>query len=268
MSGFAADWLALREPFDLRARNAAVLNAVIASLTDSNVSIVDLACGTGSTLRALAPRLLSRQYWRLTDNDRALLARAASSPLPGNVTVATVEADLNRELDSALSGRINLITTSALLDLVSEAWLEKFVHEAAARSLPVYAALSYDGRTSIDPADELDEPVIAAVNAHQRGDKGFGPALGPLAAQAAIAWFKACRYSVVHGRSDWIAGQEDHAFQIEIFKGWAGAARELGKLSGSDIEGWLKRRSDFVVAARSSLMIGHVDFFATSIGIR
>ena len=77
MSGFSAEWLALREPYDLRARNPAVLDAVAAALkSHSSVRIVDLACGTGSTLRALGPHLPARQNWKLVDNDLGLLARA------------------------------------------------------------------------------------------------------------------------------------------------------------------------------------------------
>ncbi len=95
MSGFSADWLALREPYDLRARNPAVLDAVAASLEPlSSVRIVDLACGTGSTLRALSPRLPARQNWRLVDNDLSLLARATATPLAEHVTVTAVPLDL------------------------------------------------------------------------------------------------------------------------------------------------------------------------------
>ena len=49
MSGFFADWLMLREPYDLRARNPMVLDAVADSLDPlSSVQVVDLACGTAS----------------------------------------------------------------------------------------------------------------------------------------------------------------------------------------------------------------------------
>jgi hypothetical protein len=41
---------------------------------------------------------------------------------------------------------LDLITTSALLDLVSADWLERLTVEAAARRLPIYAALTYQGR--------------------------------------------------------------------------------------------------------------------------
>ena len=45
MSGFSAEWLELREPYDLRARNAAVLDAMFDLLAGKpSVSFVDLAC--------------------------------------------------------------------------------------------------------------------------------------------------------------------------------------------------------------------------------
>ena len=85
VTGFSADWLALREPYDVRARNPAVLDAVIAAFKGyPSIRIVDLACGTGSTLRALAPHLPAPQNWQLADNDLSLLARASATALPAS----------------------------------------------------------------------------------------------------------------------------------------------------------------------------------------
>jgi hypothetical protein len=262
MSGFSAQWLALREPYDLRARNPEVMGAVIDALNDRpSVAIVDLACGTGSNLRALSPHIEARQNWRLVDNDLSLLARVPKSSSP-HVMVTTVPIDLNRDLEAALDGPVNLITTAALLDLVSDDWLERLTVEAAARRLPVYAALSYDGRIEIAPADSDDARMIAAVNAHQGTDKGFGPALGPKAAQAAAERFERVGYSIVHGVADWMFGPQDREIQIEMLSGWAAAVRDLGGIPLADVIGWLTRRRDLVAAGRSSIRVGHVDLFA------
>ena len=266
---FTAAWLEMREPFDRRARNAAVIDAAVMALSDrSSVTIADLACGTGATIRALTSRLPAHQHWRLADNDLGLLARAAASPRAESVTVATVPLDLNRDVEAALDGPVDLVTTSALLDLVSEAWLERLAIEIAARAIPLYAALSYDGRIALTPADPLDAAVVAAVNAHQRTDKGFGPALGPQAAGYAIARFRALGYAVVHGASDWSFGPDDRAIQTETLSGWAAAAREMDALPSADVEAWLARRSDAVAAGRSTIRVGHVDFFASPMRTR
>ena len=187
---------------------------------------------------------------------------------PAGVTLTTVPIDLNHDLEAALDGPIDLVTTSALLDLVSEAWLDRLAVETLARSIPVYAALSYDGRIEISPSNPLDAAIVAAVNAHQRGDKGFGPALGPAAAGAAIARFESLGCAVVHGKADWVVGPHDREFQMEILAGWASAARELGDLSLGDIVGWLTWRRDAVAAGRSSIRVGHVDIFARPTGTR
>ena len=266
---FSANWLALREPYDARARNVTVLEAVVASLcTLPSIRIVDLASGTGSTLRALAPRISVRQDWRLVDNDLSLLGRAAETSRPEGVAVTAVPLDLNRDLEAVLDGPVDLVTTSALLDLVSQDWLERLAVEIAARSIPLYAALSYDGRIEFDPADPLDPAIVSAVNAHQRTDKGFGPALGPAAASAAIMRFEALGYSVAHGASDWDFAPNDREIQMDVLTGWASAARDMNEPALADTIAWLTRRRAAAAAGRSSMRVGHVDFFARPTGTR
>lgn len=268
MSGFPAEWLALREPYDMRARNPAVLDAVGESLAGHpSLIIADLACGTGSTLRALSPRLGGRQNWRLVDNDLGLLARA-SAGAPAGVNAMPMALDLNRDLEAALDGPVDLVTASALLDLVSGDWLGRLVVEIAARKVPLYAALTYDGRIGFDPGDSGDAAIVAAVNEHQRRDKGFGPALGPTAATAAVSRLEAVGYSVIQGPSDWVFGPDDRKIQTEILSGWAAAARETSDRRSTDTDSWLTRRHEAVAAGISSIRVGHVDFFARPIGTR
>jgi hypothetical protein len=261
VSGFSAEWLALREPYDRRARSQAVLEAVLDALDPTSVRIVDIACGTGATFRALSPHVEARQTWRLVDSDLGLLARTPPSA-PPHIVITTAPTDLNRDLEAALDGPLDLVTTSALLDLVSERWLSRFTIEAAARRLPVYAALTYDGRAELAPTDVDDAAVLAAVNRHQRRDKGFGPALGPTAAQAALERFKRVGYAVTHGASDWVFGPQDAEIQLATLAGWAQAARETDELPEADVIDWLGRRRELVAAGRSSMRVGHLDLFA------
>jgi SAM-dependent methyltransferase len=263
VSRFSAEWLTLRERYDLAARNPDVLDAVNASLKSvTSVHVLDLGCGSGSTMRALHQHFPARQHWDLVDNDADLLRLARDAIPDKGVTLTTVQLDLNRDLDMAFETTIDLIATSALLDLVSQTWLDQLLRQAARRSLPVYAALTYDGRTELSPADPLDVAIIAAVNAHQRTDKGFGPALGPSAATSAITGFQSAGYSVVHGESDWVMGPDDRAMQSELLGGWAGAAREMGTLTDTDIASWLARRRAAIDKGLSTMRVGHVDFFA------
>ena len=260
MSGFSADWLALREPFDLRARSPVVLDAVAGFFArQHSVRVIDLASGTGSTLRALSPKLPPRQSWMLVDNDPDLLAAATSKNQDVSVTV--VARDLSRDPEAALEETVDLVATSALLDLVSDAWLRRVATAVTARAIPFYAALSYDGRVVFTPPDPFDAAVIGAVNQHQRTDKGFGAALGPAAADVALTRFTALRYAVIQGSSDWQIGPEDRDMQNELLDGWARAARDIGALPGRGITAWLTRRRA-MTAAGSSLLVGHVDFFA------
>jgi hypothetical protein len=266
MSGFPAEWLARREPYDRRARNRAVLAEVAERFASHpSIAVVDLACGAGATLRAVSAALPRRQSWRLVDNDLSLLARV-QQVADAETSVRAIPVDLTRDLEAALDGPVDLVATSAFLDLVSAEWIERLVTEIAARNLPLYAALSYDGRVTFAPRDALDATILAAFNRHQATDKGFGPALGPAAAAEAVARFERIGYAVVKGASDWALGPPDD-LQAEILAGFAGAAAEVGVASG-DIAEWVSRRRSLLANERSSLQVGHIDFFACPSGRR
>ena len=269
MSRFAADWLSLRETFDTRARNADVMRAVAAAFKGMpSLIVADLACGTGSTRRALGSHLPTPQHWRLYDNDLSLLARAETPPAPAGCTVKTIPVDLMHDLEVTLDGAPDLIATSALLDLVSEEWLERFVTECAARNLPLYTALTYNGEVRLDPVDRLDAAIVAAVNRHQSTDKGFGPALGAEAAAALIAHCKALGFTIVEGLSDWIITPEDREMQSAMLTQWAQTAQAIGDISSTEIAGWFQRRREFVAKGVSIMRVGHRDVFARPIQTR
>jgi hypothetical protein len=263
MSGFSAEWLALREPFDLKARDPRVLEAVSAAFgSRPSVRIADLACGAGSTVRALHPRLPVRQHWALVDNDPDLLAMARHAIASDKIDLNSIQLDLSKDFGAAVEAPVDLITMSALLDLVSHNWLKGFLSKVTARAIPVYAALTYDGRSDLSPVDPLDAAILSAFNAHQVTDKGFGPALGPAAARATISGFDASGYRVINGNSDWVIGPEDRAMQIELLRGWAGAAIETKTIASTDTADWLARRTRLVNDGLSSMRIGHVDLLA------
>jgi hypothetical protein len=263
MSSFAAEWLALREPVDRRSRNPAVLDAVAAAFAPlPSISIVDLGCGTAATMRAIAPHLPPRQNWRLVDNDLSLLARVPLPERTADLSVRTEPVDISRDLEAALDGPIDLVTISALLDLVSIEWLDRLVIEAAARRLPVYAALTFDGAVALDPVDPHDADIVAVFNQHQQRDKGFGRALGPRAAVETIAWFKRAGYIVIHGRADWMLDSANREMQNELLTALASAARESGKVALPVVLDWLARRRNLMTSSQSTMCVGHIDIFA------
>jgi hypothetical protein len=264
---FSLQWLALREPYDRAARNPAVLEAVGAAFAGrAAVRVADLGSGTGSTMRAVTPLLPARQTWRLVDNDIALL-EAAAETTPAKYEVTTAHIDLADDLGRAVADDSDLVTTSALLDLVSGEWLDRLVSILTISSRPLYAALSFDGRVDLTPTARDDAAIIAAVNLHQLTDKGFGPALGPHGGAAAVAALRAEGFAIAQGTSDWVFGPADQAIQHEMLAGWAGAAGEMGIAPGL-LDTWLAERRAHIAAGRSAMRVGHLDFFAAPIGTR
>jgi hypothetical protein len=258
MSGFSSEWLALREPLDLAARNAEVEAAFLDSLPKRPLCLLDLASGAGSTVAALSPGLDREASWQLSDYD-PLLLEVAARRWPDKVSTRRV--DLARDLETLPFDEVDGITTSAFLDLVSEDFLERLVDCVVRAGKPFLASLTYDGRTSFVPPHAFDDTLLAALNDHQRTDKGFGASLGPQAAARALDLFAAKGYRIVQGRSDWAVTPESRDFLLEFLGGWVRVGEETD-LPVSALEAWWRDRRDRIHSAELAVTVGHLDFAA------
>jgi SAM-dependent methyltransferase len=274
VSGFSAQWLDRREPADHRSRNRKLERALAKHFDGWRpITVVDLGCGTGSNLRATAPLLGPEQHWSLVDHEQALLD-AAAERLSGwadgadwkdgklalfkgakRIAVEFRRADLARDLEAALGANANLVTASALFDLASAEFIAKFAAAVAARKSAFYTVLTYDGDQRWTPGHEADAALAEAFHAHQRRDKGFGPAAGPDAPDALSEAFSSAGYAVSEGDSAWRLGAGDESLIAELAAGFAEAVRETGQIEAPTIARWR-------AIPRTAAIVGHADTLA------
>lgn len=260
MSGFSADWLALREPADRAARSPAVLEACRRCFAGRSAIVVcDLGSGTGAAVPAFGPFLPPRQRWVLVDNDPANLAAAVRLRAGEGIAIETRTADLARE-PAPWPTDCDLVTATALFDLGSETWIGALSARMAAARLPLLATLTYDGQQSFSPAHTSDAAMLAAFNRHQRLDKGLGgPAAGPDGARLLAERLAAHGYHVQTGPSPWrLSSPRDARLIAAILEGWAAAATEAGLVPAALASEWLAAR----LARTDAMTVGHTDLFA------
>ena len=261
MSGFSSQWLTSREPIDRQARNPEILAQVANHFRDQQkVVIADIGSGTGSTLRAMSGTLAGDVHWHLFDNDPELLA-FSDELNPGNL-VESHETDLSSSLAAVFQNDPDLVTTSAFLDLVSHDWISRLANELASRRIPFYASLSYDGRAKCEPPHSADADLFRAFNRHQETDKGFGPALGPMAVAVTIKELKDVGFQVFTGHSDWVADGQYKTFQELLLEGWHAAACELDAVNSARFDDWLMERLAHIHTGQLEVQVGHQDIFA------
>jgi hypothetical protein len=229
VSSFSAEWLALREPFDIAARDDELANCFLAQVAQREQGalmaqgaqvgpVVDLGAGTGSNisrLRSLAAKLGHQLSWRHVDNDGYLLALARQR-FSGDGAVTIAQLDIALALDAALQGA-SAVTCAALLDLVSAAWINQLADRLASGRLPLLALLSYDGRMQWSLAAG-DSAMLTAMNASLRA-AALRAAHGP-ERNAIEAWSARRARQIAGGKVSLVV---DHQ---ELLATWPSKARD------------------------------------------
>jgi len=259
MADSLSAWLSLREPADVAARSAALTKAIADVLPHERpLRVLDLGSGTGSNVRYLSPRLPRPQEWLLVDRDADLL-----SEVPGGTAACRIET-LSRNLatldDAEMFVGRDLVTASALLDLVSAHWLETLAAHCRASGASVLFALTYNGESRCSPVEPEDDIVRDLMNRHQKRDKGLGgPAAGPAGVDCAERSFAAAGYQVRREASDWILSADERELQRQLIEGWAHAALDMAPQHAALIQAWLARRLAHIDSGSSTVIVGHED---------
>jgi SAM-dependent methyltransferase len=260
-----SNWLDLREPADATARSTGLVERLRAALPRGQRLVVhDLGCGTGAMSRWLAPLLPGPQFWVEHDLDPDLLTlAAANSPQTSAdgaaVNVEVRQSDITR-LDPSVIAGADLVTASALLDLLTGDELTALVKVCLSPSCPILFTLSVVGCVELAPRDPDDPRVSAAFNAHQRRPRRGGHLLGPDAAAVAAQCFRDLGAEVIVRRSPWILNTTDPdqaALVEQWFSGWVGAAKEQQTLP--DIDSYAQDRLAQLQAGALRVTVHHCD---------
>ena len=268
MSGFSVDWLTLREEVDLRSRDSGLLekaNQWLREHRSKELIIADLGAGTGSTIRAFA-NLVSRKSesisWRLIDQDSELLEYAQNRHCD-SYRIETFDLDLNNTVLLPLQS-VQLITASALLDLVSEEFIDSITSQLVSlnKQQPVglYTALTYNGIIEWKPSHSLDEKVQNSFNQDQKCDKGFGKALGPDASDYLGQRLAEADLKVYRADSTWLLDAVDEKLVIEYIAGIYRALENDQVLGSEVLKDWVEFRESHVTTG--ACRVGHCDLLA------
>ncbi|HEX5619959.1 MAG TPA: class I SAM-dependent methyltransferase [Solirubrobacteraceae bacterium] len=242
------EWLVLREPADAAARSAEIVARLVRWLAGGRLEIHDLGGGSGSMGRWLAPRLPWPQHWVVHDRDEELLELAVSVP-PATATVEARVSDITRLAPRDLA-RADLITASALLDLLTRDELVRMLRACAGR--PLLLALTVVGRVTLTPADPLDVRIESAFNDHQRR----GGRLGPDAVAAVV---DEMRGEALVRPSPWRLDAAHGDLIAEWLRGWVAAACEQQPALAADAGDYLDRRLAQAAAGALAVTVDHAD---------
>ncbi|HZC71625.1 MAG TPA: class I SAM-dependent methyltransferase [Jatrophihabitans sp.] len=260
----SSSWLALREPADAVARAVDLVAKLQRHLPGRRPLVVhDLACGTGSMLRWLAPRLAGPQHWVCHDLDADLLAETLREQRPqaadgSAVTVDVRQGDVTRLAPGECVGAA-LITTSALLDLLTADELDRLVATCMTEQSPALLSLSVTGRVELRPPHPLDAAIADAFNAHQRRSTDGRQLLGPDAAAAAVRAFRSFGCDVVVRTSPWRLGAESSALTSAWLTGWLSAACEQRPELTAHAAEYARQRHADAAAGRLRVLVQHRD---------
>ena len=266
------------EAIDRRFRNGDVSDALTGWFSGrSALRVLDLACGTGANMRALAPILPPDQDWiMLTGSEaeeeqvRDLLFRwaPAAEEIAGGLKIERqglrIAVRFERH-DVAASGTMPDCEAAGLVVLdqnalrLTTSTFAAIANACARMGAVVHARCLYDGRIKLQPHHPADAQMTAALHRRLMEQTPLGAASGPLAASQLAERLELAGYSVIEGPGNAVlkaAGPQgtDGALMRAILSQMAEAQRAVARGHDKMIDTWAARPRTVMEISKTDLV--------------
>jgi hypothetical protein len=255
------DWLAARVAADDAAR-AATVSTLLPELSrylieaagpGGTVQIIDLGAGTGANQRWLAPRLPIRQRWLHLDHNPVI---SRSLPLAAETEIVDESVEALGELLTRSSGDRQLVSCSALLDVLTTEQIQAVCRAVIDNRVPAFFSLTVTGGLRLSPADAHDQLLLAAFNDHQcRAGRA-----GPEATTLTVNLLRAAEFAVTTQKTPWrLTAESGLAFVDQMLEERLAAAVAQDPALARTAKAWLELRRAQLAAGLLRIELDHCD---------
>jgi hypothetical protein len=255
------DWLAARVAADDAAR-AATVNTLLPELSrylieaagpGGTVQIIDLGAGTGANQRWLAPRLPIRQRWLHLDHNPVI---SRSLPLAAETEIVDESVEALGELLTRSSGDRQLVSCSALLDVLTTEQIQAVCRAVIDNRVPAFFSLTVTGGLRLSPADAHDQLLLAAFNDHQcRAGRA-----GPEATTLTVNLLRTAEFAVTTQKTPWrLTAESGLAFVDQMLEERLAAAVAQDTALARTAKAWLELRRAQLAAGLLRIELDHCD---------
>ncbi len=255
------DWLAARVTADNAAR-AATLTTLLPKLInylidpdvhDATVQIIDLGAGSGANQRWLAPRLPIRQRWLHVDHNPVI---SRSQPLPAETVIIDASVEALDELLVSSNDRRQLVTCSALLDVLTTEQLTAVCQPVIDNQVAAFFSLTVTGDLTLDPPHPHDQLLLAAFNDHQRRAGRAGPDASALT----VDLLRAANFAVSTQDTPWqLTAESAPTFVDQLLTERLAAAVAQDPALAATADDWLELRRAQLAAGVLRIELAHRD---------
>lgn len=275
-------WLNSREKYDRRARSPEVLDVFLAEVGNTQITLADLGCGTGSNALFLSKtlnsrhvefHLVERETYLLEEARRRIKAKNAGCYEERNEVVYLEKGNYQHvfyfynELAGEFMRRkvdLQVACASALFDLFTEEEFDALLKGLKSRHTALYGVLNYCG-TAFSPSRGLDEKFIDLYEKHMSRFLRKGRPMGKRTMthiQNAVNPEKGWHATV--SNSHWILNGEDSEFISQNLDFYEKALPELivNQEERTEFNEWMAEKRGMIAGRKLEMRVYHQDFFA------